>query len=1551
MQQLQKVWLRTTAGLLGAGLTLTVVGITAFDRLTREWIATHLIPQIEQELTKSLKHKVTLGDLEVLLPWEVRLGHTKIEGLGEMAGVGIGFSPWDLPATRPIPLRLHLKAPDLLLGQKQDGRWEVADLWDQPPQPEPPPVVVEYLAFEEGRVLVRPRASRAFTLTQVKGALKGTGELFRAEGRLEQAPWSARGEIQGTKRTVRLAVEHLPFQEPFALLNLKETFRPGGKVTGQVQLTWNGKPIPRWDGELRLEGGTAQISGLGHPLTALSGRLVFRGQEIRSPRLTGRYGALDFSTQGNFEDLQRLNLAIHADRASFAQLQKTFGVGLPVPVQGAVQFGARLAGPLSQLVLAGAFASLEKGTIDQIPLERYQGRVRLQVNRGLLDFPEIHASILGGAVAAQGRVELGRQTLSFTGKGLDLKGAQAWAIYGGPSTQKIGVLKADFLVQGPVQAPTATIDWRLAGGDWPGAGRLVAQDNQYALSETTFSKWGGQLQVSATMVQNSWKARIDPVDVQLEQLFPTARVGLAPLRGPVAGTIQTTGQWGRFALSQIRAQGNVSLPRGFGLVAEPITNAFTWDSRQVRLDHPAPTPVQVQGTVEVRDDLTVPVWNLRVMTHSLALGRLKDLGLPLPVAGQADLVGQLTGSPRAPEFESRGAVHNLRLAQVAFPDLQGLLHYRSDMTTLDFAGRASRIAVDLSHNQPNRLALRRGTTVLTGIRQGDALVGTLADLPAQEVLVGIGAALPPGLVGGRLGGDYRLSLTGPRQFQGQIALTQGRWGSIPLTQAQADLTYHDERLSFAQGTAILALPGTPASHYRFSGSLDTTSQDLQAKLATTDGTLESVAGALGLKTLGDLPQVWAQSLIPKDLGRANQVSPTAQTVQGDLKTRLRVFEEFLEVYGANRRPRNPRTPRFSGQFQGQVTLTGKLTHPQIDFELDGQSWRLGQNQVQTLQTRGSYHDQALQLDQLVFQLPGPNAGSGSFEGVLGAQGQHGTLMVKNFPAQNLQSFVPPYFQVQGDLSLKATLSGPRTNPTLRGEFEITNGSLNQAPLKQARGGIGYREGRLSLLDVRVATGEEPAYINGSFPFPVLDIVPQDKRVRMQLAVKDKALGLMNLFTDQIQWQGGSGVLDAQIGGRSNALTIQGTLQVQKTRLNLSGFAEPLTDIAARITFLKDRAKVEEFTGQLGGGKVTVAPGLIALTGQTTDPVVPLAVDLERLKINLPPLYEGDAQGRLLVSGTVLNPTFGGRVILENGRFGLPERGSKPTQNLPSPPRATVALKRIDAPALKDLQVVLGDRVTLVQAPFLRVDTRGELVLKGTLDNIQPEGEVQLVRGRLELFSTAFFLDNSWPNSARFRPSLGLDPELNLRADARATEVSIFGTTLANPAGFSGARTSFTAAPGTQQLVRISARVSGRSSKPEVDLRSSPPRSQDEIVTLLGGGSAESLLLGTGASFVSSPLFNRLEEFFLENVGLDEFRISPTTRLIPGTAGAFALGVGLEVGKDITRELSLSLSQNLTDPSQLSRLSLRYRVNDAIQLRLSTDFSSDVSFSVEYETRF
>ncbi|MEM9157170.1 MAG: translocation/assembly module TamB domain-containing protein, partial [Cyanobacteria bacterium P01_F01_bin.33] len=324
------------------------------------------------------------------------------------------------------------------------------------------------------------------------------------------------------------------------------------------------------------------------------------------------------------------------------------------------------------------------------------------------------------------------------------------------------------------------------------------------------------------------------------------------------------------------------------------------------------------------------------------------------------------------------------------------------------------------------------------------------------------------------------------------------------------------------------------------------------------------------------------------------------------------------------------------------------------------------------------------------------------------------------------------------------------------------------------------------------------------------------------------------------------------------------------------------------------------------------------------------------------LYSGGVNGRVIVTGTALQPELGGQIELSNGDIDV---GTRNAANADSP----------DAPsdrsgwqlALNDLTLSLGKAIRVKQGLLFSFTAAGDLDIGGTPDDLQPEGTIRLERGRLNLGAASFRLDRSFDNTAVFSPDAGLDPLLNVRVFTQATEVSSAPN---SPTVFDDNPSEF----GGQQNIRIQATVSGRASELNnstatsniVELTSSPARTEEEIFALLGanalGNIGDATLTGFALAALQFSIQDSLGDFF----GLDELRINSFAN-----PDGSDFGLGLEAAKDLGRDLSVSLQRTFTDPDEDTRYNLRYRINDSLLLRSGTDFQGDSQGSIEYETRF
>ncbi|MGB3671418.1 MAG: translocation/assembly module TamB domain-containing protein [Phormidesmis sp.] len=385
---------------------------------------------------------------------------------------------------------------------------------------------------------------------------------------------------------------------------------------------------------------------------------------------------------------------------------------------------------------------------------------------------------------------------------------------------------------------------------------------------------------------------------------------------------------------------------------------------------------------------------------------------------------------------------------------------------------------------------------------------------------------------------------------------------------------------------------------------------------------------------------------------------------------------------------------------------------------------------------------------------------------------------------------------------------------------------------------------------------------------------------------------------------------------------------------------------------------------------------------------PLTVNLENIDLELADLYRGGVNGQVIVGGNALvnGPQISGEVLLSDGQVLLPDgNGSSNAEeeataegDSPSVDQAIADLSGSGSPAnnegiqpvFRNLELVLGDSIRIVQGNLLNFVADGTLNLNGPPDRIEPEGVISLRSGRVSLYTQSFRLRGN-NNIARFTPEMGLqNPFLDVSLRASVPEVNSSGTVASTP--FAQAEiadnsdTGFETV-GSLRTIRVRADVEGPANAifENLTLSSSPPRSQSELIALIGGGFVTALestvdsLGGGGDDFggllnlVGGALLNSLQDFVGDTLSLSEFRLFPVTsasRALSEQSSGTGFDIGAEIGFDVTEDASLSIGKILTDNSN-PEFGANYRLTDSLTVRTNTNLDDINQVLLEYEIRF
>lgn len=710
-----------------------------------------------------------------------------------------------------------------------------------------------------------------------------------------------------------------------------------------------------------------------------------------------------------------------------------------------------------------------------------------------------------------------------------------------------------------------------------------------------------------------------------------------------------------------------------------------------------------------------------------------------------------------------------------------------------------------------------------------------------------------------------------------------------------------------------------------------------------------------------------------------------------LKQQLRRFAEIkaliqqAEVEAQNGNPLPPLS-EVAGAFTGLITAQGALTAGVIaDATLNNQGdWKWGKLTADRFNLKAELKDNVLRVEPI--QLKAEQT-LYDFRGQLdlATQQQSGQFRVKDISLAAIEEYYDiPGVDLEGQFRMRAFISGSLKNPQASGDFNLLDGVINNETIEEAKGSFNYNQARLRLGgDFFVTeTANNPIVYKASIPYrlPFAEVKPSSPELSAELNVQDEGFKIINVLNPEVDWIEGGELLTLELKGKlpqkengeidfeNVEIRPEGVLKLENAVLKAKSVEESIVGLTGTATFINDQIRVKEITGQIQGEQGTgefLLKGVLPLFPEdileSEDPDFknPLELTLEDLKLNVDRLYQGQVGGNFVVTGAALKPNIGGNVAISKAVVTIPGGGGGNGAGGGGLPELPIEI------GLNNFQIELGEKVRiqsapvgqLFDAPILDIGVQGDIVVNGALtalDSIRPEGEVTLTGGAIDLYTNRFSLDNGYAQKAIFKPEQGLDPNLDVRLVTKVTETN---RAVSPPSAIfpEEQNTPSPARLGTVRTIRVIATAKGPASRLNdiVELKSSPPRSQTQLIALLGGSvidgvTGDSTLLL--ANLASAGFFGKIQRTVTEATGLNEFRLYPARLEDNSSSGASALGLGLEVGLDVTNNVSATVTRVLA-AGQPTRLGVNYRVNDNLLLRGETDFQDSSAIRFEYEIQF
>ncbi len=423
---------------------------------------------------------------------------------------------------------------------------------------------------------------------------------------------------------------------------------------------------------------------------------------------------------------------------------------------------------------------------------------------------------------------------------------------------------------------------------------------------------------------------------------------------------------------------------------------------------------------------------------------------------------------------------------------------------------------------------------------------------------------------------------------------------------------------------------------------------------------------------------------------------------------------------------------------------------------------------------------------------------------------------------------------------------------------------------------------------------------------------------------DLNLRLLQNFVQEITSDGIVKVQISATGGlRQPRLT--GSATVENASLRSREFPLSLTKGNGRLLFTSDQAQIANFTGEVGGGTVSLTGGA-ALDG--------LALDrwrvqsrLNNVRVDYPQDFRTTADGEVTLQGSRRVQVLSGLVNVRRGEFlaeaDLFELIERFMTEFTGGVGGSGVVSGVPQTQL-DLRLVANDTL-VINNKALDLVASADLRVMGSLDDPLFKGRLTISRGLIDDFFRERYRITSglieFPGISQRSPRVGIDLE---------TVISGY---------------------------RLNVLIAGTFDNLRVTPRSEPPLPQADVVALITSGAlpregltadspTQSLARTQPANLstiLAQPLSSRIEANVTGRLfGLNRFSIDPTIAA-PGTDPS----ARVTVGRRITRDFSITYSTNLAS-NQDQVVLIEYRASDRLSFVASR--AQDGAFGIDVRLR-
>jgi translocation and assembly module TamB len=452
-----------------------------------------------------------------------------------------------------------------------------------------------------------------------------------------------------------------------------------------------------------------------------------------------------------------------------------------------------------------------------------------------------------------------------------------------------------------------------------------------------------------------------------------------------------------------------------------------------------------------------------------------------------------------------------------------------------------------------------------------------------------------------------------------------------------------------------------------------------------------------------------------------------------------------------------------------------------------------------------------------------------------------------------------WFKVAGSADGKATITGPALKPEVwtasldipRLEIEPLAGDIaggnrqavtlrNQGPIR-----LSVEKSVVRVDSAHLVAQDTDLILTGTASLKEKN--PLDLRVNGNLNL----VVLENFNPDFVS--SGKLTAEAAIRGPLKEPLISGRAELKDANLNIATFPNGISNANGVILFTGDRATIQTFTGQSGGGDIS-ATGFVSYVGG--EAAFHFELTARQVRVRYPEGVSTVGSARLTWTGSIKNSLVSGTARIQRTGFNPRADFASILAKSAEPVRTPAARVGLLGGMNFDIQIETSPDVTVQSALAQQLQVEAALRLRGTVTNPVLLGRINITQGEIAFFGNKYTINQG---SISFYNPVKLEPILNIDLQTRARGIDVTIT------------------------------VSGPMNKLNVTYRSDPPLQFSDIVALLAtgrspasdvsltareSGAAQSWQqLGASAlvgQAIANPVAGRLQRFF----GVSRIKIDP-----------------------------------------------------------------------------